>query len=45
MRLAIDMEPDERERRMKSMRAKVLDHDVHHWARSALAATPSNAAE
>lgn len=45
MRLAIDMEPEERRRRMKSLRAKVMEHDVHRWARSALAASPPDQAD
>ncbi|REK25826.1 MAG: trehalose-6-phosphate synthase [Actinobacteria bacterium] len=33
---AIMMEPEEQRRRMKMMRHIVREHDVHHWARSAL---------
>lgn len=44
MLLAIEMDPDERQRRMKSMRSKVLEHDVHRWAASALADNSSHVA-
>lgn len=37
MMSAIEMEPEERRRRMKLMRQVVSDHDVHRWAKSALA--------
>ncbi len=36
MHEAIQMEPEERQRRMKTMRNIVREHDVHRWARSAV---------
>jgi trehalose 6-phosphate synthase len=36
MHRAIEMDREERKRRMKVMRQIVREHDVHRWARSAL---------
>ena len=40
MHLAIEMDPEERTRRMKTMRQIVKEHDVHRWAESALGSEP-----
>ncbi len=45
MMAAIEMEPEERRRRMKSMRQIVSDHDVHRWAKSALASDVGSTAQ
>lgn len=38
---AIEMSPREKRRRMRSLRRRVLDNDVQHWAEAFLAALDS----